>query len=47
VVESLADQPSGYEACRAAGVAPTELEAYTRALADLADSGIIREQAAS
>ncbi|HZM56456.1 MAG TPA: mycofactocin biosynthesis chaperone MftB [Acidimicrobiales bacterium] len=47
VVESLADQPSGYEACRAAGVAPTELDAYTRALAALAESGMIYQRFAS
>ncbi len=46
VVESLADQPSGLEACRAAGVAPGELGAYERALATLADSGMIRERVA-
>jgi putative mycofactocin binding protein MftB len=46
VVEALADQPSGLEACRAAGVAPGELGAYERALATLADTGMIRERVA-
>ncbi len=41
VVESLADQPSGRTACVAAGVAPDELENYERALATLAESGMI------
>ena len=46
VVESLADQPSGLEACRAAGVAPEELGDYERALATLADTGMICERVA-
>jgi putative mycofactocin binding protein MftB len=46
VVESLADQPSGLDACRAAGVAPDELATYERALATLADSGMICERVA-
>jgi putative mycofactocin binding protein MftB len=41
VVESLADQPTGHEACRAAGVSPSELGAYEQALATLAESGMI------
>jgi putative mycofactocin binding protein MftB len=41
VVESLAEQPSARAACRAAGVSDRELPAYTRALATLADSGMI------
>ncbi len=44
VVESLAHEPSGREACRAAGVGPAELGAYERALATLADSGMICER---
>jgi putative mycofactocin binding protein MftB len=44
VVESLADQPSGSEACRAAGVPAEELGAYEQALATLADSGMICER---
>ncbi len=47
VVESLADQPSGSEACRAAGVSAAELGAYERALATLAESGMICEREAS
>jgi len=46
VVESLADQPSGLEACRVAGVAPDELPAYEQALATLAESGMICERVA-
>ena len=46
VVESLADQPSGLEACRAAGVSPDELGTYEQALATLADSGMICERVA-
>ncbi|MGD0883151.1 MAG: mycofactocin biosynthesis chaperone MftB [Acidimicrobiales bacterium] len=44
VVESLADQPSGLEACRAAGVPAEELGAYEQALATLAGSGMICER---
>jgi len=47
VVESLAEQPTGHEACRAAGVGQTELSAYERALATLAASGMICEREAS
>jgi len=46
VVESLALQPSGLEACRAAGVPPEELGAYQQALRALADSGMICERVA-
>ena len=46
VVESLAEQPSGIDACRAAGVSPDELGDYERALATLADSGMICERVA-
>jgi mycofactocin biosynthesis protein MftB len=46
VVESLADHPSGTEACRAAGVIDDELDAYEVALGALADSGMICERAA-
>jgi putative mycofactocin binding protein MftB len=46
VVESLADQPSSLEACRVAGVVPDELESYERALATLADTGMICERVA-
>ena len=44
VVESLADQPSGLDACRIAGVTPEELGDYQRALATLAESGMICER---
>ena len=46
VVESLADQPSGLDACRAAGVPSEELGAYERALATLAGTGMICERVA-
>jgi putative mycofactocin binding protein MftB len=46
VVESLADQPSGLEACRAAGVTDAELAGYEQALATLARTGMICERAA-
>ena len=46
VVESLADQPSGLDACRAAGVTGDELGAYELALATLADAGMICERVA-
>ncbi len=41
VVRSLADQPTGDAACRAAGVCETELDTYNRALDTLAASGMI------
>jgi len=46
VVESLADQPSGLAACRAAGVSEEELPAYEQALATLVDTGMVCERAA-
>jgi putative mycofactocin binding protein MftB len=42
VVESLSDQPSARAACEAAGVREPELDRYTRALATLAETGMIR-----
>jgi putative mycofactocin binding protein MftB len=47
VVESLADQPTGDDACRAAGVTPEQWAAYEHALATLAESGMICEREAS
>jgi len=47
VVESLADLPSGHDACRAAGLTGVELERYERALAALAESGMICERGTS
>ena len=47
VVESLADQPTSDDACRAAGVPSAELDTYTRALATLARTGMICEREAS
>ncbi len=44
VVESLAEQPTGHDACRAAGVTGEELDRYERALATLAESGMICER---
>ena len=42
VVESLAEQPSARAACAAAGVPEDQLPQYTRALATLADTGMIQ-----
>jgi putative mycofactocin binding protein MftB len=42
VVESLSEQPSARAACAAAGVGDDELAQYTRALATLAETGMIR-----
>ncbi len=41
VVERLAEQPSGRDACVAAGVSEAELPAYERSLASLAATGMI------
>jgi putative mycofactocin binding protein MftB len=41
VVSSLAAQPTGRDACTAAGVAPDDLPNYERALTTLAESGMI------
>jgi len=41
VVSSLATQPTGRDACTSAGVTPDELPTYERALATLAESGMI------
>jgi mycofactocin biosynthesis protein MftB len=41
VVRSLEEQPTGADACRAAGVPPDQQPAYERALATLAGSGMI------
>ncbi len=47
VVESLAEQPTGHDACRAAGVTPEEMDRYELALTTLAESGMICEREAS
>jgi mycofactocin biosynthesis protein MftB len=47
VVSTLADCPSGAQACTAAGVSDAELPAYARALETLAASGMIRERSAA
>jgi mycofactocin biosynthesis protein MftB len=44
VVESLAEQPTGRDACLAAGVADDELDRYEGALDTLARSGMICER---
>jgi len=44
VVETLADQPTGRDACRSAGVSDAEFPAYTRALETLADAGMVVER---
>ena len=44
VVRALADQPSGEAACRVAGVPADQRDAYERALAILAESGMICER---
>jgi len=41
VVQALEEQPSGRDACVAAGVGAAELAAYERALGTLADSGMV------
>jgi mycofactocin biosynthesis protein MftB len=43
VVQSLAEYPTAREACRATGVVAAELPRYQRALATLAESGMIIE----
>ncbi len=45
VVEALADAPSARAACAGAGVGPSELQAYERALARLAETDMLRERA--
>lgn len=43
VVQSLGDEATALRACRAAGVTAEELPRYERALATLADSGMIEK----
>jgi putative mycofactocin binding protein MftB len=43
VVDELPEQPSARAACLAAGVTDAELPAYERALAGLAEKGLIAE----
>ena len=47
VVEALETQPSAREACRAAGVPEERLDVYERALAALADKGMIVAEVAA
>ena len=44
VVEGLADAPTARAACAGAGIGPSELGAYERALARLADTDMLRER---
>jgi mycofactocin biosynthesis protein MftB len=46
VVRGLEEQPTGRDACVAAGVTDAELPSYVRALEMLAASGMIRERGA-
>jgi mycofactocin biosynthesis protein MftB len=43
-VRGLEEQPTGRDACVAAGVTDAELPSYVRALEMLAASGMIRER---
>jgi len=45
VVRSLGDAPCARDACTAAGVGDAELPAYEKALARLADTDMLQEQA--
>lgn len=47
VVQSLDEYPTAREACRASGVAEAELPRYERALATLAQSGMISQGCAA
>jgi putative mycofactocin binding protein MftB len=47
VVRGLAAQPTGRDACLAAGVSEAELPAYARALNTLAQSGMITDRSAT
>ena len=47
VVRGLAAEPSGRDACTAAGVSEGELPAYARALDTLAQTGMITERGAT
>ena len=46
VVQALGEHPSGRAACRSAGVAQDELPDYERALATLAQTGMLVERPA-
>jgi putative mycofactocin binding protein MftB len=47
VVRALAAQPTGRDACLAAGVSEAELPAYSQALSTLAQTGVIMERSAT
>jgi putative mycofactocin binding protein MftB len=44
VVEALADAPSARAACAGAGIDPSELRVYERALTRLAETDMLRER---
>jgi putative mycofactocin binding protein MftB len=44
VVEGLADAPTARAACAGAGIGPSEIGAYERALGRLADTDMLRER---
>jgi mycofactocin biosynthesis protein MftB len=44
VVQGLAEAPSAREACAGAGIGPSDLPAYERALARLAETDMVRER---
>jgi mycofactocin biosynthesis protein MftB len=46
VVQGLADAPTARQACVGAGVGPSEMQAYGRALARLAETDMVRERTA-
>ena len=47
VVQGLAGAPTAREACAGAGIPPSEIGPYERALARLAETDMLRERAAS
>ena len=47
VVCALAEQPTGSDACRVAGVGEDEQQAYAAALQTLAETGMITERSAT
>ena len=47
VVRGLAAEPTGRDACLAAGVSEAELPAYAQALSTLAQTGMIMERSAT
>ena len=45
IVQGLGEAPTARDACTGAGIGPGELRVYERALARLADTGMLRERA--